>query len=363
MPLVSQSQLDTSDLLHRLVLLTAAFEVGSTAPDEIFSYVTGNFDGQGITLGPVGFSWRADEIQRLLRVMEKDHPGVLLRIFGGQYVELRAILVKDMATQMAWAERLSAHNGASIAEPWLTQFRSLGRTSEFKEVTYAEIQTRYLNRAIQQCDQLGLLSQRGLALVFDTEVQNGERGLSHALQELTANAQLIQQRDEVARMIVIARAIADTSNTRYRADVLNRKMIIATGNGVLHRTKYDLSAVRDNARAVEALNEAADKFGHDDASPRPTSRPQPVEHRFATDWRSGNRDEVDPNRLAGSARESCKILTSTQCDAGRLYSSCHDLGPSHDSRAAWLISDGWPIWGQMFSVLQVSFFVELFASD
>jgi Glycosyl hydrolase family 46 len=243
LPLVSQSQLDSSDLLHRLVLLTAAFEVGSTAPDEIFNYVTGNFDGQGITVGPVGFTWRADEIQRLLRVMEKDHPGVLRRTFGEQYVELSDVLGKDTATQMAWAARLSAHNGASIAEPWLTRFRNLGRTPEFQDVTYAEIRNRYFDRAIKQCDQLGLHSQRGLALVFDTDVQTGERGLSHALHELATDAQL-KEGDEVARMIVIAHAVADSSNPRYRADVLNRKMIFATGEGVLRRTKYDLSAYK-----------------------------------------------------------------------------------------------------------------------
>jgi hypothetical protein len=241
-PLVSKSQLDTSDLLHRVVLLTAAFEVGSTAPDEIFSYVTGNFDGQGITIGPIGFTWRTGEIQRLLRVMEKDHPGVLRQIFREQYVELTDVLGKDTAAQMAWAIPLSAHNSTSIAEPWLTRFRNLGRTPEFRDVTYAEIRNRYFDRAIQKCDQLGLRSQRGLALVFDTEVNSGDRGLSRALQELATNPQLTKEGDEVARMIVIAHAIADNSTPRYREDVLNRKMIFATGEGVLRRTKYNLSS-------------------------------------------------------------------------------------------------------------------------
>ena len=143
---------------------------------------------------------------------------------------------------MAWAVRLSTQNGLSIREPWLTRFRNLGRTGEYQGVADSEIKTKYFDRAIQKCEELALHSERGLALIFDTEIQNGERGLSRALEELTISTESSLQTDEVGRMTFIAQTVADSSNPRYRADVLNRKMIFATGSGVLHGTNYDLSA-------------------------------------------------------------------------------------------------------------------------
>jgi hypothetical protein len=90
--------------------------------------------------------------------------------------------------------------------------------------------------ALRLCNQFGLTSERGVALMFDIVTQNGSISAPVKAQILADHAT-----NEVARMVSIANHVANAVNPKYRADVHARKLLIATGQGIVHGIHYDLA--------------------------------------------------------------------------------------------------------------------------
>ena len=93
----------------------------------------------------------------------------------------------------------------------------------------ARAHTGYFVPAQATAQHLNLITERGIALCFDAQVQNG--GVKQPIQDaLVAMAAA----PELERLEAIASGVANAAKPEFRADVLSRKMTIARGEGVVH---------------------------------------------------------------------------------------------------------------------------------
>src|SRR5712671_3102412 len=73
--------------------------------------------------------------------------------------------------------------------------------------------------------------------------------------------------DRQEKRMIIAEEVRDASATRWRADVFSRKSAIATGSGVVHSARYEISNWGLDGRAVSAGDLDAPSELRFDASP------------------------------------------------------------------------------------------------
>lgn len=230
---------------HQCLALSGAFETNQPPPD-CFAGLSGDFDGQGLSFGVVQWNIGQGSLQPLLTEMNQNHPDLLGQIFGPSYSALVAMLGETLDEQLAWARSIQDPMRHAVFEPWQGQFKALGRQQEFQdiEVRYA---AGLFQEALELCSDYGVSSQRAAALLFDIKVQNG--GIKSWVKPLILSD--FQQLDqaapdtggvplEVARLRIIATRVASSANPEWIADVQNRKLTIANGQGTVHGNYYDL---------------------------------------------------------------------------------------------------------------------------
>ena len=198
----------------------------------------GNFDGEGITWGVLGFTWGNGELQGILQEIQTRHPNVFTAAFGAQQSEILAVLGQPFPAQMAWARNLSINNGNAIAPPWSAAFSNLGAAPEVQQIENEHAQ-HYWNAGVEYAQTFGLQSEAGMCLCFDIATQN------KVTDEMIGQIHLLLapiRGDEPAMMRAIANVIADHASSQFKADVLSRKMTFATGQGRVHGDNYDIKS-------------------------------------------------------------------------------------------------------------------------
>jgi hypothetical protein len=228
-------------LAYRCLALTGSFETSAPIP-ECFAGLSGDFDGQGISLGVCQWNLGQGSLQPLLREMDRTHPGVLEAIFDEHLPVLRAMLREGREEQLTWARSVQ-NPRRELMEPWRGLFKTLGRREEFQNIQ-VEAAGHLHRAALKLCETYGVRSERAVALMFDIQVQNG------SINELV-RAQIEQdfrrlepsgewETEEVARLRVIANRRAEAANPRWVEDVRVRKLAIANGEGTVHGSHYHL---------------------------------------------------------------------------------------------------------------------------
>ncbi len=235
--------LDLTDkpVAHRCLALAASFETAVGFPD-CFAGLTGDFDGQGLSLGALQWNLGQGTLQPLLQEIIDRHRPLCQGIFHEQFPVFLAVLVSPPPEQLAWARSIQDRRH-QVLEPWRGLLKTLGRTAEFQE-----IQTRRAGhihgRALELCRAYELTTERAAALMFDILVQNGSISplvraqIDKDVAALPAVADPLQA--EVARMRIIAHRRAAACRPEYVEDVRRRKLTIAEGQGVVHNIPYDL---------------------------------------------------------------------------------------------------------------------------
>jgi hypothetical protein len=235
---ITAPALASQPLELRCLSLTGTFETGQ-APPECFAGLSGDFDGQGISLGVLQWNFGQGSLQPLLAQAIADHPAVMETLFQSHLDVLRAALAEDQPELMRFVRSIQDPIRHLVREPWRGMFKSLCRTPEFQA-----IQARHADAifaaARALAAQYGLRSPRGTALMFDIKVQNGSISALVKAQIMADIAALRGGGDEVARMVIIANRRADAANPRWVEDVRARKLCIARGAGVVHGIRYDL---------------------------------------------------------------------------------------------------------------------------
>jgi hypothetical protein len=235
----------TESLDHQCLALTGGFETNHPPPD-CFAGLCGDFDGQGISFGVLQWNIGQGSLQPLLAQMNQNHPDILGQVFGPNYSALVAMLGETLDEQLTWARSIQDPIRHVLSEPWQGQFKTLGRQQEFQDIE-AQSAAGIFQQALALCNDFGVSSQRAAALLFDIKVQTGGIKSWVKPQILSDFEQLDQSGTgdvplEVARLRIIATRSAASANPKWVADVQNRKLTIANGEGTVHGNHYDLEA-------------------------------------------------------------------------------------------------------------------------
>lgn len=217
-------------ILDRVLQVTAAWEGTG------YGGSNGNFDGQGITWGLLGFTWKNGELQDILKEVRTNFPQVYQQAFGGLAAKMDAVLAQDRDDQMDFARSISTSGGNSLKSDWSAAFRRLGDAPEVQAIENRIAEERYWKAAQRLITEFDIESDAGKALCFDIVVQitvtDAIRADIHRLGD---------GKPELERMRVMAQTVANHANLTYYKDVLSRKMSFVDGRGVVHGDKYDLS--------------------------------------------------------------------------------------------------------------------------
>jgi hypothetical protein len=235
----------TQSLDLQCLALTGGFETNHPPPD-CFAGLSGDFDDQGISFGVLQWNIGQGSLQPLLTQMNQNHPDLLGQVFGPNYSALVAMLGESRDEQLVWARSIQDPMRHVLFEPWQGQFKTLGRLQEFQDIE-AQSAAGIFQLALGLCNEFGVSSQRAAALLFDIKVQSGGIKSWVKPQILSDFGQLDQSGAgdvplEVARLRIIATRSAASANPKWVADVQNRKLTIANGEGTVHGNHYDLEA-------------------------------------------------------------------------------------------------------------------------
>lgn len=219
--------------------ITKTFEVGNS------TLVTGNFDGEGLSLGYLQWCIGQGTLQPLLNRMDREYNTELKNIFGTNYADLHNMTLDTLANQLKWADSINDSSN-NIKEPWKSQFTALSNNQHFISIE-KDAQVYTVKQAMIICDNYNLNTVRGFALAFDISTQNGSIS-SAAAKIINTALQQNPNMTEKALLGVIANAEADTSNINSE-DVRAREMAIVNGQGTVHKTMLYLDrdyGLKDN---------------------------------------------------------------------------------------------------------------------
>lgn len=234
----------SGDLDSRCLALTGSFETSQLSPN-CFAAVTGNFDGQGMSFGALQWNFGQGTLQPLLKEMFANHQDIASRIFGANLDQLQQAINGGKDAALSFADSIQNQAKHTITDPWKQIFRSLGLTPEFQAIEVRGAATYYA-KGIRLCQDYGLWSERGRALMFDICVQNGSIAENVKTLILSDFGNLPQsaspEETELAKMRIVANRRAEAANPKFVEDVRRRKLCIAEGKGVVHGISYDLAA-------------------------------------------------------------------------------------------------------------------------
>lgn len=212
---------DVPGIEERCLQLTSSFEGHG------YTLIQGNWDGAWLTWGIIGFTLKHGEIQEIVRAIQQRAPAIIDSAFGTDAAELLRRMDSPPEDQEAWANTIS--RGARVVEPWRSGFERFGSFPEVQAVQNARAHAAYFLPARATAERLDLITERGMALCFDAQVQNG--GVRQSIQNALLAMSAVPEQE---RLQTMATAIATNARPEFRADVLSRKMTIAQGQGTVH---------------------------------------------------------------------------------------------------------------------------------
>ncbi|MBI1807061.1 MAG: hypothetical protein HYR76_08445 [Ignavibacteria bacterium] len=238
-------------LASRVLALTASFETSLGYPD-CFGSVAGNFDGQGISFGALQWNLGQGSLQPLWKAMRDDSKrnDTLKKIMGDLYDEFVKMLDSSKDEQVEWAKNIQLTKVVNnrtiwyLVDKWKNALNALGKSSEMIALQVKTTEVRY-EIALDNCRRFELLTERGVALMFDINVQNGKvdkNGAGEKIRHdyLAIPSTLSEDEAQVRKMIIIANRRSEVVPSQWQADVRNRKLTIANGRGTVHGKQYDL---------------------------------------------------------------------------------------------------------------------------
>jgi hypothetical protein len=222
------------DLKQRCLQVTADFEGTG------FTKAVGNFDGAGITWGIIGFTLSNGELGALLKEIETAQHDVFVSAFGEQrHGKILEVIDQPKAKQMAFANSISVGSKKmKILDEWDQSFIKLGSDPAVQEIQLQRTK-KYFDIAERDVGRFNVKNELGLALCFDTAVQNG--GIDQT--EATRIRKKIEQTPPATQQdlrLIITNVVAENSNPEFIEDVRKRKLSFATGKGTVHGSKYDV---------------------------------------------------------------------------------------------------------------------------
>ena len=247
--------------------LSASFE----GPGK-FGNIVGNFDGQGLTCGALGWIWKNGNQQAMVLECEKKYPGIVLRLMpslGATYLKLcRTPVAQSFQQVSSWSDH------GQVMPVYKKELQLFWSSPQMVEVQ-VDHAMRIANEAIKGLDAYCGGDEWPLQeflFFFDIEVQNGSlaginlddvvkfidgsggyhEAASKVLQWVLARCPLVNYntwKEEIEQggaghdkieLFVLAHLRSLKAREQYQDEVMNRKATIALLRGYVNREMYDL---------------------------------------------------------------------------------------------------------------------------
>lgn len=213
--------------LERAIQVTAAFETSGNP----YHQVTGNFDGAGLSYGPIQVNFGTGTLPTLFKRFEMRSPTLLKRGFGHLWDEWQTVMKMSRTRQIAWADALSrGRNKADFDPDWKAAFERIGDTPAFRDemVNYAyDVYGRKLIAALSWLNgvcPITIGNFRCLAALYDLCVQQGS--LNKADSAIRKRIEQEQPRDEFHLTRIAVEERGRKASPRWRADCISRRLSI-----------------------------------------------------------------------------------------------------------------------------------------
>lgn len=228
--------------------VTAGFETSG----DPYLQVTGNFDGAGLSFGPLQVNFKTGTLQELFsRFLVRDESR-LRTCFGSLWPEWQQVLhMTSRARQVAWADALSkGGNKANFDPGWKSALQAVGVEPVFRNETLGYAYDTYGRKLIVALAWLhGLIpipitNLRCLAALYDLCVQQGSLNKAH--DAIRNRVQREQPKDEFHLTRIAVEERGRTADLKWRADCISRRLCILQRDPV-KVSEAGQTAERDNS--------------------------------------------------------------------------------------------------------------------
>lgn len=233
--------------MDRAIAITAGFETSG----DPYLQVTGNFDGAGLSFGPLQVNFKTGTLQELFRrfrARDEDH---LRACFGALWAEWERVLrMPSRVQQVAWADAHSRGARKADFDPgWKAALQRVGCEPAFREETMRYAYDTYGRKLIVALSWLHGLKPmrignfRCLAALYDLCVQQGSLNRAHDAIRRRVDREAPQDEFQLTRIAVEERGRA--ADPRWRADCISRRLCILERDPV-RVVESGQTAERDN---------------------------------------------------------------------------------------------------------------------
>lgn len=214
--------------LELAVAVTAAFE---TAGDP-YLQVTGNFDGAGLSFGPLQVNFGSGSLQELMRRYRARNEAAMRRAFGALWTPWQEVLaLPSRRRQVDWADGLSRGPGRAGFDPdWQAALQRLGALKDFRRETLAYAYDTYGRKLVvalawlRGLRPLPITNFRCLAALYDLCVQQGSLDKAH--DSIRSRVLREDPQDQFALTRIAVEERGRKAGQRWRADCISRRLSI-----------------------------------------------------------------------------------------------------------------------------------------
>ncbi len=270
------AELSTAEWTYYAIALNIT---GSYEGLEGWKNITGNFDGQGLSLGLIQQNLGQGTLQPWLITMYRKYTNTMVTYFNSQdYINLKSMLetwqgqslLASISTEgsrplfpdslasnplekdykpidqqdlkntqsVQWAKQNILDGKGNVQDRWRQSFQNMALSSGGRSYQLEASTARFL-LAKEYFQTFNFRELRFLLFLFDVVVQNGGFSSTHQAQYeswLKKNPTA----DEQTRALALLEARLTTVNPKYVEDVRSRKQAIIYGTGVVHKAPRNL---------------------------------------------------------------------------------------------------------------------------
>jgi len=225
-------EIELEQALETAFSVTSGFE---TSGDR-FQQVTGNFDGAGLSFGPVQWNFKSNTLVPLFRKFQEKDEAALRACFTDEidYDEWLEVLDLPVAQQIEWANDISTGRGGhDVVQPWKGYLQAVGRVEKFRAIMVEQALRKYGARLLKSVKYLQDLQPdvqidhlRCLCSLYDLVIQQGS--LNKARKAIEDRVKQENPRDQFQLVGIAVEERGRKANRRWRSDCVSRRL------GILH---------------------------------------------------------------------------------------------------------------------------------
>ncbi len=225
-------EIELEQALETAFSVTSGFE---TSGDR-FQQVTGNFDGAGISFGPVQWNFKSKTLPPLFGKFKDTDETALRACFTDEidYEEWLKVLDLPVDQQIDWANNISTGRGGhDVVQPWKGYLQAVGRVEQFRAIMVEQALRKYGRRLLEAVKYLQGLKPgveidhlRCLCSLYDLVIQQGS--LNRARQAIETRVKQENPQDQFELVGIAVEERGRKANPRWRADCVSRRL------GILH---------------------------------------------------------------------------------------------------------------------------------